>query len=619
MLNKTKLWILMTGCLVMLLAFSGVIVSAQGSEGTYTVLEGDTWDSIAAQFGVTVEALQEANPGVESLEPDKVLIIPVTEEPTVEPTEEPTVEPTEEPTVEPTEEPTAEPTEEPTAEPTEEPTVEPTEEPTAEPTEEPTVEPTEEPTAEPTEEPTAEPTEEPTAEPTEDVVAEEVSPQEASGGPWNSAYAVQNVGGSTATVNVTYHAQGSGSSAGSEYPDMVSSSLPVHAGTFVDVSGVLVLPGSFNGSAVLESDSTLAAVSLLADTNDLVAMAAYSGMNAGAQEVYVPIVTRNWGSGAWYTSFAVQNTSASGNADVTVRFYRAGETTPTYTDSASIPPGESRTFDQSTTEYAVLGAFNGFAKVTCDASHEVAVVSTEWSAQDRGMYFVASGVPASQGGRTLYAPNWQKAWGTGEWDTGIQVVNVGTVATTVTATYYGNSPSGTWTEVKSIPAGGADTFYQPTGPMPSVSYGAVRFESTASDIVGMVNQYSYNEDTAMCTALFNPAVATSSVAVPLFWQGHSFKGSSDWRTGIQIQNLGGSDTQVTLTLYESDGTPHVMGTQSISANGGGANWYSPSMGITGSYTAIATSNNSQPLAGLINVYNYSFSGDGGTGYEGINY
>jgi LysM repeat protein len=595
MLNKTKLWILMTGCLVMLLAFNGVIVSAQESEGTYTVLEGDTWDSIAAQFGVTVEALQEANPDVESLEPDVVLIIPVTEEPTVEPTEEPTVEPTEEPTAEPTEEPTVEPTEEPTVEPTEEPTVE------------------------PTEEPTVEPTEEPTAEPTQEAVAEEVSPQEASGGPWNSAYAVQNLGGSPTSVDVVYHAQGSGSSPGAEYSDTVASSLPDKAGAFVDVSGSLVLPSVFNGSAVIQAGATLAAVALLADTSGLVAMAAYSGFNEGAQEMYVPIVTRSWGSGQWYTSFTVQNTSSSGNAEVTVQLIRAGDTSPTLTKTASIPPGESRTFDQSTDDYAALGAFNGFAKITCDASHEVAVVSTEWSAQDRGMYFVASGVPASQGGRTLYAPNWQKAWGTGKWDTGIQVVNVGTASTTVTATYYGTSPSGTWTEVQSISQGGAATFYQPTGPMPSVSFGAVRFESTASDIVGMVNQYSYAEDTAMCTALFNPTAATPSVAMPLFWQGHSFKGSSDWRTGIQIQNLGGSDTQVTLTLYESNGTPHVMGTQSISADGGGANWYSPSMGITGSYTAIATSNNSQPLAGLINVYNYSFSGDGGTGYEGINY
>ena len=99
---------------------------ATGDEITYVVEPGDALETIAQQFGVTVEAIVELNgledaatifAGQELLIPAGGTVSTPPGEPTAEPTSEPTAEPTEEP------EPTAEPTEEPdaTPEPTEEP------------------------------------------------------------------------------------------------------------------------------------------------------------------------------------------------------------------------------------------------------------------------------------------------------------------------------------------------------------------------------------------------------------------------------------------------------------------------------------------------------------------
>jgi len=100
---------------------------ATGDELTYVIEPGDALETIAQQFGVTVEAIMELN-GIEdaaTIFAGQELLIPAggtvstpSGEPTAEPTSEPTVEPTESP--EPTEEP------EPTAEPTEEPGPSPT-------------------------------------------------------------------------------------------------------------------------------------------------------------------------------------------------------------------------------------------------------------------------------------------------------------------------------------------------------------------------------------------------------------------------------------------------------------------------------------------------------------
>jgi LysM repeat protein len=104
---------------------------ATGAELSYVIEPGDALETIAAQFGVTVDAIMELNgiedpatifAGQELLIPGGGTVATPDGEPTAQPTSEPTAEPTEspEPTAEPTEEP------EPTAEPTESPEPSPT-------------------------------------------------------------------------------------------------------------------------------------------------------------------------------------------------------------------------------------------------------------------------------------------------------------------------------------------------------------------------------------------------------------------------------------------------------------------------------------------------------------
>ena len=50
--------------------------TSQDNGNTYTVQPGDTWQSIAAQLGVSAQDLQAANPDIDNPQPGDTLTVP---------------------------------------------------------------------------------------------------------------------------------------------------------------------------------------------------------------------------------------------------------------------------------------------------------------------------------------------------------------------------------------------------------------------------------------------------------------------------------------------------------------------------------------------------------------
>jgi hypothetical protein len=520
--------ILVAVCLVVTLAFAGsLVVSAQDSE----------------------------DPVVES-----------TEEPTVEPTEEPTVEPTQEPISEPTEEPTAEPTEEPTAEPTEEPTAEPTEEPTPKPTEEPISEPITEPTPEPTEEPTAEPTVEPTATPEPTVVPEEAVGPAAFGSWTTDAIAVQNISGGSVTAQLLLY-QGVAT-------DPVQT---IDLGTLAATGNAWVFPSQIStdgryAGVVSASGAVAAAVHNYNASG--AASDFYYGENNPAQVMWCPLIFGQGYSGGWYSEIHAQNATGSAQ-DIRIEVYVAGSTTAVVNVTENVASNASYTFDMQDASFDAFDGNYGYARVS-GLSGNIAVVSDNLrvrSSAGEQMQNTYPGVPDNAAGTTLLAPLVFKTY-SGNWNSGINVLNTGTSQTTVTANY---TPSGdctgctTGTDSLTVNPGAVETFYLPSRPAPHDAwFGSVQLTSTGgNNILAVANtvKYATTGSVGYSIQAANPNNATTRVAIPMVYT-RAGTGNA-WISGIQVSNLGAA-TNITVDYVRAPnctvGSATYSWTQSVGAN-----------------------------------------------------
>jgi hypothetical protein len=143
----------------------------------------------------------------------------------------------------------------------------------------------------------------------------------------------------------------------------------------------------------------------------------------------------------WGSYCAVQNASASAFT-VTATFY-AADGSVADTDTQSIPAYASYIFDQST-DTELTSGFTGSAKFEGDADHQLAVVCNFYNAGTdaaTAQFHSYNGVGA--GGNTLYIPRVVKDYY--DYQSGLKVQNVGTVALDVTVTY--NIGGNTYTQV----------------------------------------------------------------------------------------------------------------------------------------------------------------------------
>jgi len=365
---------------------------------------------------------------------------------------------------------------------------------------------------------------------------------------YTAGFQLQNLSATPATVLIDFYDQAGNQPTGSSVQD----TIPANGSkTYFPLNSV---PAGFNGSAVVSSDQALASITNILGNNSQRGDS-YGGFVAGAQTVNLPLIMKgNFGYNTW---FNVQNTGTT-DANVVVT-YKPG----TCTETKTVKPNASQTFDQSATSCLAAG-FVGAATVTSNTP--VAVVVMEVGATNLlayGGFADASTNPIMP----LVSSNYYKS------GTGIQIQNTGAQASSVTISFTPSNgfPGNACSETHNVPAGESVTFGYTNSQLPAgcggqgtgvsdtvnggfVGSAAVTANSTSMPLVAIVNQVNRGGANASSYNAINPASATNKVSLPLIMD-RNF----GYFTGFSIVNVGAQATNINCTFTGSAVT--------VSANG----------------------------------------------------
>jgi hypothetical protein len=379
---------------------------------------------------------------------------------------------------------------------------------------------------------------------------------------YNSAYQIQNLESTEATVNIEYFDQDSTAtySGTVNVPGNGSKTIfPFISGPFGDnISG----PATFNGSVVLSSDKQIAAILNTEATSPFYG-ASTNGFSEGATELNLPLIACN--NSGFDTWFNVQNVGTSA-ATVEIEYIPGAFGSGSTDTGITIDPYRAMTFDQSATSTtgtkrcgSGLGTrFVGSAKVT-STNGQPLVAST--------MFMGTASIKVLQGyngfvsgSETVNLPLIM-ANNSGYY-TSIQVQNAGAGPADVTVSFGANTIGNTNTpnaETFTLIAGEAKTLIQAGGIGPYspsndwaafgqyVSGATISQSGSSEPLVAVVNQ---TQGTTFGSAYegFDPGGATGTINLPLI-----AANNSGYLTGIQIQAVSGAP-QVTVDYGTNTGS-----------------------------------------------------------------
>ncbi len=143
--------------------------------------------------------------------------------------------------------------------------------------------------------------------------------------------------------------------------------VPPNSAIYYDMGTLTGIPDNFNGSATIEATGKVVA-SVMELSVSGVAASAFEGVTGGSNAVYMPSALCN-AFGGYNSFYAVQNTSNSQTANVTVTYKDLNNNTAG-TQTATINPGAKQSF---TTCGAVGANFNGSAIITSSGAPIVAI------------------------------------------------------------------------------------------------------------------------------------------------------------------------------------------------------------------------------------------------------
>lgn len=322
--------------------------------------------------------------------------------------------------------------------------------------------------------------------------------------------------------------------------------------------------------------------------------------------VLAPSALAQTPDGNYFADFQVVNLSATDAATISLDFYNQAGTLV-----ASVP--DTIAADSSTTysplPAAVPAGFNG--SVVISSNQPVAAIS---NVKSNGGDYGSSYSSLAGGSNTVSLPLINRNFfGIDTW---FNVQNTGSSATTVTVSY---SDAPTCDQTATIQPNAATTFDQDGHTCLGDNYNGAATITTdegGDEVAAVVMQVfgggllAYNGFAAGDTSPVIPLVTNNVFGI---------------MTGIQLQNQGGTATNVEVTYVASDGTDC---TESASIPAGGAetfsiNVFGPGAGnttsncIEGEYwigSASVTSNSaSQPLVGIVNQTNFNIGGSSSYG------
>lgn len=428
--------------------------------------------------------------------------------------------------------------------------------------------------------------------------------QNQSGTVEQSGIQIQNLSAETANVTVRFISAADGSTAASQSVAIPNGASRTLLSFITAPSGDLIpfqAPAGFNGSVVIESDQPVVAIANLTNSAFNITEG-YPGFSAGSNSVLVPLVVRNnpvgGPTGLASTAISVQNTGTAA-ANVTISYTRgaAGNTGTIAPETATLQPGQSRTFNQI--DKADLGdatgLFIGSATVASTGAPVAVAVTQEGNTQ-------LSSYAAFTGGTPQVALPLVVANNTANRDfTGLQVQNAGTAATNLTFNFSNNAftsiPAGNGTPVtvtcgaagtgamvsrtfQNVPAGESRTLIttsfsagepDPNAPLEGDLFdpqfrnclyvGSAIVDGGGQPVVAIVNQ-ARQGSTKQASAYegFSNTAGTAETRTPLI-----SAGNFGLLTGVQVQNLGSAAANVSISYSANSVNAPLGGLQPCTA------------------------------------------------------
>ena len=269
---------------------------------------------------------------------------------------------------------------------------------------------------------------------------------------------------------------------------------------------------------------------------------------------YLPIIRKGWQG--WDTGFMVQNLGDE-TAQVLVKFYDPDGITPVCTVLTGVEPGQAQTFYQPSMPDISLPP--GRYSAVVDADQPIAVVANQVN-YDLGLGDSYQAI--SQVGPEVYLP--LVFCGHAGWYSTIVVQNADerTVVAEVTLHREGESPLLLDTLV--IPRGAAREVAMASAmrALAGELYGSVVI-SADGDVAAVVNQVKAIPGSCMLIALPGQAVGAEELVAPLVYKNYS----TGWVSGIQVQNLGETTTDVEMIYMPTDASGSYTETQAASPEG----------------------------------------------------
>jgi hypothetical protein len=390
-------------------------------------------------------------------------------------------------------------------------------------------------------------------------------------GTFSSAFTIQNLSATIANCTfVLYNAAGTASYTSPSFTVPASGSVF----TYVPSIGALAT-GQYSG--VVSCDQQVSAVVNSSSTDS---GGAYDAVATTATTWYAPNAYNNYYN--YYTNFVVQNATAS-TVNVTVDIINGSGAVVATQTASNVPAYAYVNFEQS-----------GLAGLSANVAYSAKITGTGALAVESNIYGQGSAsnqlysyTPFASGSLTAYAPViMNNYYG---YVTALTVQNIGAATANVTVTY------GTGlTENTTIAPSSSHLFYTPNSGLPSGNSLGLTSAKITSDqnIVALVNEQGGYLRSASYSAF---ASGSTTVSIPIVMK--RYVSSLHYNTSITCQNVGASNTNMTITYSNA-----ATATQnSIPANGT-ALFYQPNeAGLPDNFNGSATvSSSGQPIVCIVN-------------------
>lgn len=359
------------------------------------------------------------------------------------------------------------------------------------------------------------------------------------GSGYKSGQQVQNVGNSTAQVVLTAYDQ-----SGTPYDCGTESVAPGASVTYLTDSNCPV-PAGFLGSAVVSADQPIAAIVNVNNKGTGLAAGQYQGTDGAdvATTIVYPLVKNNHSGRT--TTFYVQNASQSPN-NISAAFVVNG-TTYNYTKN-NVPANAMVVISPSDAGVPAGQGNVGSLSVTGTQPLAGSSLEHQTSAPVGDNLQASKAFTAADGATEVYCPLYRNQHTSKGQTTGAQVQNVSAGAVNVQFTVLaGGTSYGPYNA--SIAPGASHTFYAPSlsPAIPAGTVGSATIQSSG-EVVAVVNDKGNvgGNDRVTTYACFGSG--SSSINIPL-----AKEHAGGNTTGVQVQNIGGAATKVTLAYKATNG------------------------------------------------------------------